>query len=211
MEELINLVETYRRHEIPESIPYEYISCEDMLNVDIIKRYGEPIVDVVRRSSGYCLLSNNWIKPLANFIGNRHCLEVMSGNGSLTYALRAAGAKIIPTDNRSWLIANPDESSPWVNDIEDLDAVEAVARYGSSVDFIIMSWPPYDQPTASLVLEKMREVNSNCKLIYIGESQYGCTADDRFFEIAKFEPNEVIDSLPYINVRHLHDNIYLIK
>lgn len=31
----------------------------------------------------------------------------------------------------------------------------------------------------------MREVNSKCRFIYIGEGWGGCTVNDRFFEIAE--------------------------
>jgi len=35
-------------------------------------------------------------------------------------------------------------------------------------------------------LIKMREVNSYCKLIYIGEYKGGCTASDKFFDAVQF-------------------------
>ena len=84
--------------------------------------------------------------------------------------------------------------------IEVMDAIDAIKKFGKEVEFIIMSWPPYNEPIAYEVLKTMREVNPNLKLIFIGEDYGGCTADDNFFDnVKEIEDKEIINHLDYIN------------
>lgn len=130
------------------------------------------------RQVGFARISQDWVNPLARWIGKRKCLEVMAGSGALTYALRELGVKIIATDDFSW--SKP--FKPWIK-VDNMDCIVAVERFGKEVDFVICSWP-YMDDTAYRLLLKMREVNPKCRMIYIGEGWGGCTANDDFFEIA---------------------------
>ena len=67
--------------------------------------------------------------------------------------------------------------------VEVLDAVKAVEKYGNNIDVLIMSWPPYTDVIAAKVLRKMREVNPSCIMLYVGEDEGGCTANDEFFSV----------------------------
>lgn len=49
--------------------------------------------DEVISYCGYCLLSYDWLKPLANWIGSRSCLEIMCGSGALSKGLQDFGVK----------------------------------------------------------------------------------------------------------------------
>jgi len=115
----------------------------------------------------------------------------MAGTGSLSFALQQQGINIRATDNFSW-----DKHNNWNEDenywtgIEYVDAIEAVKKYGENIDVIIMSWP-YMDDIAVKVLHTMRDVNPNCIMIYIGEEDGGCTANDEFFEtIEEIEDQE---------------------
>jgi len=131
---------------------------------------------------GFVLLSKDWIKDLSQWVGNRRCLEVMAGLGALSYGLRKQGVEIIATDDYSWKKENEalSHNRMWIH-IEALDAVESIEKYGRTIEIIIMSWPPYNDEIAIKVLRKMREVNPSCIMIYIGEEEGGCTANDEFF------------------------------
>jgi hypothetical protein len=139
-------------------------------------------IEIIKKL-GYPLLSKSWIEPLAKWIGDKKCLEVMAGIGSLSKVLSDCGVNIIATDDYSWNGKNWTEESYWTN-IEKIDAVEAVKKYGKSVDYIICSWA-YMDDTLYRVLLEMREQNKDCKLIYIGEENGGCTADYDFFDNIK--------------------------
>lgn len=90
--------------------------------------------------------AEDWIKDISQCIGKRKCLEVMAGLGALSYSLKMEGINIKPVDNYSW----EEDNSIWKKDkswieIENLDAVESIEKYGRDVEIIIMSWPPYDE------------------------------------------------------------------
>lgn len=129
----------------------------------------------------FCFVSWNWINPLAEWIGERKCLEVMAGRGWLTHGLRQKGVSITATDDFSWHKLN--QYKKWnnlVTDVENLDAVESVEKYGRDIDILIMAWPFMDD-TAYRVIKKLYEVNPNAVVLYCGEGYGGCTADESFF------------------------------
>lgn len=162
--------------------------------------------DLYVQKCGFPLLSKDWIKPLSKWIGNRKCLEVMSGTGAFAKSLQDYGISVLPTDNKPWK-----NNLKWTEVIIE-DAVKAVKKYGNTVDIIIMSWPPYNNPIANQVLLTMREVNPDTIMLYIGEYG-GCTADDIFFENAKFIEDETFDSAvkDFLSFYGIHDQPYLIK
>ena len=179
------IIEQVKNKQIPEFYPNKMVNNFNMnrhtLRSDFIKTIG------------FILISNDWIKPLSQWIGNRKCLEVMTGTGSLSFALQQQGIDIIATDNFSWEgSSNWNDNENYWTEIEHIDAIEAVEKYGKDIDIIIMSWP-YMDDTAYRILQSMRKVNSNCIMIFIGEGIGGCTADDEFFnaiqeiEDAEFE------------------------
>lgn len=134
-------------------------------------------------ASGYALVAYDWVRPLAQWVGDRRCLEVMCGCGCLAKALKDCGTNIIATDDFSW--QNHEECwfrNPWT-DIEQLDAVSAIQKYGQDTDIFIMSWPYRDNAAYQALLE-MRKQNPQGKLIFIGEWR-GMTADEKFFDAAE--------------------------
>ena len=135
-----------------------------------IKKYGFP------------LFAENWVKPLAQWIGDRPCLEIMAGTGFFSYALKQYGCNIKATDNYSW--SNRFDNISKFIEVENLDCIDAIRKYGKDVKFIICSWP-YMDDNAYKCLMAMREVNPKCRMIYIGEDMGGCTANDKFFEAVK--------------------------
>ena len=170
--------------------------------------------DAIIQKQGFVLLADDWIKPLANWIGARKCLEVMSGCGALAYSLINNGVNITATDNFTWNGRSNwrDTDNYWCH-IENIDAVEAIRKYGSNVDIIIMSWPDYESDMAYRCLCTMREVNPNAMMIYIGEAPGGCTADDNFFHAIDIVDCHEFDEMSdlYHTWSYLHDQLYLIK
>ena len=113
--------------------------------------------------------------------------------GSLSYALREQGIEVITTDLKVDNDCFKNYTNTWV-DVEEIDCIEAIKKYGADVDFIICSWPRNSSPMVE-VIDMMRKVNPDCILIYIGESTWGCNACDEFFDYANpvsgFEPIDV--------------------
>jgi hypothetical protein len=93
------------------------------------------LMPLVRRQGIYCFYSRSLIKRLARLIGDRPCLEIAAGDGTLTRFLSDAGADVVATDDYSW--AN---HVTFDDTIERLDAVKALRRYSPKV--VLCSWPP---------------------------------------------------------------------
>jgi hypothetical protein len=156
-------------------------------------------------------LTNEWIDEFANWIGNRKCIEVLAGCGSLSKVLKDRNVDIIATDDFSW-----DGTPNWNHDrsywtsIENIDCAKAIEKYKDR-DIVIMSWALYE--TAYNCLLKMREVNPNMLMVFIGEEKHGCTADDDFFDNMK-----IINDKDIYNIdckiprwKNTYDHIILVK
>lgn len=156
------------RREIPEQYPPD-IGMES----PFLEYFRSAYIQLM----GYSLVSKNWVRPLAAFIGKRKVLEIMSGTGALAKALQDEGVDVTATDDYSWKATF---AGQWTK-VEKRDALKAISKYGKATDFILMSWPYLDD-TALKVLQRMRRVNPDCRLIYIGEPKGGCNADDAFFD-----------------------------
>jgi len=162
---------------------------------------------------GFSLISFDWVIPLSKWIGNRKCLEVMSGTGALSFAIKQQGTDIIATDDFSWTGQNNwNQSKNYWTDIENIDAVKAVEKYGKDINIVIMSWP-YMDDIAYKVLQAMREVNPFCIMIFIGEGYGGCTANDEFFDnIVEIEDKSFNNAVKeYKQWWGIHDYPQLVK
>lgn len=177
---------------IPDDIK-EYCSYFDNFVIEEIPNYifKESKYQSLREYAvfrmGFSVVTKKNCCILADIIKEHKVLEVMCGLGSYTATLRSFGVNVIATDDMSWIDYDTSKYQgwkhhAWIHDVINIDAVEAVKRYGKDVNFIIMSWPPQHSDLAYRVLQTMRVVNSDCVLIYIGEKKGGCTADDDFFD-----------------------------
>ena len=179
------IIAQLKSHRIPEQYPTETIATfEDKQGLD---EAFMAVRDDITKASGYAVLTMAWLRPLAKWIGDRRCLEIMAGCGSLSKCLTDLGVDVICTDSYSW--AGKAESwfeTPWMP-VEKLDAVSAIKKYGSETDFVICSWPYMDDFCYQALLA-MRESNPNALMLYIGEPANafgaGATADDAFFRTA---------------------------
>ncbi len=93
------------------------------------------LMPLVQRRGIYCFYSRSLIERLSALIGNRSCLEIGAGDGTLARFLQQAGVKIRATDDHSWshIILYPES-------VERLDAGRALEKY--QPQSVICSWPP---------------------------------------------------------------------
>lgn len=181
-QEYHSIIEALKKHIIPEAYPESkqrsFLWDENSLDMNSLLLRDELI-----RLCGYSFLCYRWIRPLANWIGSRVCLEIMGGSGALSYGLRSCGVNIHCTDNRQWEQQQPLWfCNPWV-DVEKLDAIDAIRKYGKKAAVVICSWPYMDDDCYHALMA-MRKANPNAVLLYIGEGPSGATASDKFFENA---------------------------
>jgi len=156
------------------SIQFEF----DITSLDFNKSFLER--DTYLKAGMVGFVSWRWVNPFVDWINGRKCLEIMSGRGWLSHALKLKDVDVIATDNLSWQKSskNWDET---LTDIEEIDAVQAIEKYGADVDIVICSWPIPDD-TAFKSLKRLNEVNPKAVFVFIGEARSVTCADIDFYE-----------------------------
>ena len=199
-----HILKQLENKEIPESYPKEISHFDAMMmftkNPNLTRNHFISI-------SSFALISKDWIKELTPLLRNKKCLEIMAGSGMLAKALFDEGIDIIATDSKEWQY-----NDVWF-DIESLDAISAIKKYGKDMDYIICSWIPYASNIGTQVIQLMRNINPNLKMIYIGEPAGGCCADYSFYDIVEYIENDYIENAnkKFKRWSGLYDKIYLIK
>ena len=167
--------------------------------------------EILRPITGYANLNGEMLDKMAEALDGKKCLEIMAGNGLLSRELQDRGVDVLATDkytiseNGYYALRGVDTHTQ----IEYLDALDAVNKYAADVDVIIMSWPPYNNRISSDVIDALHEINPDIDILYIGESQGGCTADDLFFEKTYedyFDLSYDIDDT-HVNYSELYDRV----
>ncbi len=105
------------------------------------------LMPLVSRKGIYCFYTKRFVTHLAGMIGERPCLEVGAGDGSLSLFLKERGVDITATDDYSW-----EKSIDYGTHVERLDAGKALEKYGPEV--VICSWPPPGNRFESRIFEK---------------------------------------------------------
>jgi hypothetical protein len=124
---------------------------------------------------GWSVPSKEAIEEIKKFVGGDKVVEVGSGHGLWAKLMQDAGIEINATDYFGGRGAYLVKKEPFTN-VEDLTHDRAISKYGD-YNVLMMSWPPLGSPMAN---ETLNRFNGN-KLIFIGEDQGGCTADDDFY------------------------------
>lgn len=83
----------------------------------------------------YCFLSGEFVDEVAKLCGERSCLEIAAGDGTLSRFLRERGVSVVATDDGSW-----NRSSSGAPDVLRKDAATALADFRPEV--VLCSWPP---------------------------------------------------------------------
>ncbi|MDR1924242.1 MAG: hypothetical protein LBQ66_07705 [Planctomycetaceae bacterium] len=164
-------------------------------------------------TGGWCLVDVTWTKKLADWIGDRVVLSVMSGFGMLERALQDHGVQVRATDRH---IESFDRC--WTH-IEAVNCVAAIHKYALKSDILLMSWAPYDEDAASVAAMEWRRVRREggvtdpSWIIFIGESKGGCTADDKFFDEAQLIELPEIDAVNKLFPRFpsIHDRVMVVQ
>jgi hypothetical protein len=104
------------------------------------------LMPLVQPRGIYCFYSRPLLRAIAALVGDRACLEVAAGDGTLARLLGDEGLQVRATDDGSWghAIAYPPE-------VERLDAREAVRRHAPRA--VLCAWPPPANPFERRILE----------------------------------------------------------
>ncbi|QEA53740.1 SAM-dependent methyltransferase [Loigolactobacillus coryniformis] len=129
---------------------------------------------------------------IARLPGKRY-LEVMAGNGYLSYGLRQFKQQVYATDSLGWVAEN-ETGKQQLTPIEQLDALAAYRKYRYQIDYVLMVWSPDGVPIDWQLLQLMRQDTPQIPLLCIGERN-GCTNSAAFWQHAYFQQNEQVATL----------------
>jgi hypothetical protein len=99
------------------------------------------LMPLVSQRGIYCFYSRPLVREIARLVGDRTCVEIAAGDGTLTRFLADAGADVTATDDYSWRerVGYDDLEA-----VEKLDAVSALRTHRPQV--VVCSWPPPGNP-----------------------------------------------------------------
>ncbi|MQS76410.1 hypothetical protein [Companilactobacillus halodurans] len=157
----------------------------------------------------WATITQDFVAEIKNNFPDQSFLELMAGNGYLSKGLRDLGVKTYCTDDSSW--AQHDQTGNLkVTDVESLDALAALDKYGSKVDNVILAWSPDREDIDLKVLEKVRKLDVN--FLLIGEKN-GATDSHEFWQEAELIEDDKIKRIneKYSRYDLVHDQLYLVK
>jgi hypothetical protein len=93
------------------------------------------LMPLVQPKGIYCFYSKELIEQLRILIGDRSCLEIAAGDGTLTRFLSEKGMRIQATDDHSW-----SHTVEFPETVERIGAKQALVKYEPKA--VICSWPP---------------------------------------------------------------------
>jgi hypothetical protein len=93
------------------------------------------LMPLVQAKGIYCFYTKQLIRELAAMIGDRTCLEIAAGDGTLSRFLTDAGVAVTATDDHSW-----QSRVEYPADVLPEDARTALRKHAPQV--VLCSWPP---------------------------------------------------------------------
>lgn len=142
----------------------------------------------------YAYLTPQFLTALSQYLNGRPTLEIMAGQGYLSAGLQALqpNQKLYVTDNQDWL-NQPITAVQPVIDVESLSALEAIERYGTEVEVVLMSWAPDTSEIDWQVLQLLRQKYPSLEFLVIGERD-GATDSRTFWQNAKLKDLTAINA-----------------
>lgn len=134
------------------------------------------LMPLVNKKGIYCFYSKALIKELSSLIGNKKCLEIAAGDGTLTKFLNEENINCNATDDYSWghYITYP-------TFVEKADVKTALHKYSPEV--VLCSWPVPKNSYEKHVFK----ANSVNLYIVIGTTNPAYTGDfDSYYSVEKY-------------------------
>jgi hypothetical protein len=194
-QQIIDFYDTLRRGEIPKFLRSPSVTGSRAFMTSTTLNAAMQNLGI------YGKVFKDTAKDIAKNVGpDGVVLDPMAGRGWAAKALREAGVQTIVTDDNSWDISS---------DIESMDALESLKKYGDKTTHLLISWAPH---TSEIDLQLLQEVRANyphITIINIGEPAGGCTGSDKFWdEVETFSPEHYVT---YQTTVGLHDRITFCK
>jgi len=157
----------------------------------------------------WATFTKDFVEQMVIDYPNQSFLELMAGNGYLSKGLRDLNVETYCTDDLSWSQYNQ-TGQLLVTQVESLDAISALVKYGQKVDNVVLAWSPDREDIDFKVLQKIRHLDVN--FFVIGE-KYGATNSREFWDAAKLVDSSRIKQVNRVYSRYdlVHDKVYLVK
>lgn len=145
---------------------------------DFIGFYSYAYRDMYVKNVAFPILTKEMLDKLVSFIKPLQLpvLDVCAGKGFFAKQLSYSNIHVRAIDNQSSTYHGGKHTPKHFN-VEIKDSLGCLNRTGHEI--ILMSWPDYDKDFAFKIAKEMR---SDQFLIYQGEGEGGCVANDSFFE-----------------------------
>lgn len=161
----------------------EMLERGDWARMDALASLREPF----REAYGYVLATDEVMRVLAQFLAPLgRVLDAGCGSGYLAHELARRDVDVLAVDLFDPLV--PSEAGTTRFPIRQryrLDAQGSAVDYlGHDVGAVLLCWPPLKRPMAHELARRMRPGQV---LVYEGEPEGGCTADDAFFACMRHE------------------------
>ncbi len=132
-------------------------------------------------------------------------LEVGAGTGYWAHELQERGRQVIPTDITQPEFNRYEFTKTWTQ-ITQCNALEAIEKYHKEVAALLIIWPCYASGWAFKAAKAFSDKKGykKSRIIYIGEGERGCTADDEFHEFLN-KDCELIEQVNIPQWYSIHD------
>lgn len=135
-----------------------------------------------------------WLKGI---LGGRGVVEPGAGTGYWAWQMEQAGIDVAAYEPEVQGPVNHFARRTWTSLLRD----DHSAPKHHPDRALFLCWPSYAEPWAAQALA----CYSGDLLIYCGEGEGGCTADDEFFHLLEAEWEEVSDSAAHVSYWGIHD------
>jgi len=202
-----------RNYEIPPEAPDVCKRHARSHFTSIYEAYGGSSRTLCTHRGMWVLVTQDLAKRLAEFIGKRKVLEIMSGVGWLAKALSEQGIDVKATDDYSWSAFKENgvtkcknyEGFTFLYDVEKIDCRDAIGLNRDDYDILLVAWP--HMSATNVLVEALDLWGEDKPIIYIGEGVGGCCAEEEFWKVFKSS-----ESAPEIYVEQwpgLHDGSWI--
>ncbi len=173
---------------IPDKYPVYSSSVDEIQMVDIS-------LHTALCSVGYYgKITNRVASAIASVLSpDAVVLDPFAGKGYAAKAFRQVGIPTIATDDNSWQDSQ----------VENLDALASLEKYGNQITTVLLSWLPSSGIDVKVV-QKIRKEYPHLTLIHIGEGRGGCTGSEAYWD-------EVLEipapHIPYVSSPVIFDTV----
>ena len=137
---------------------------------------------------GFSHPSENMLRGLYEAFKNTPIVSIGSGCAFFENILQEMGMNVIVTDPG---LTHQNSGMQQFCSVENLTANDAITKY-SDVNVLMINWPDYNNEWAFLALELFSEkATSESRVVYWGEEDGGCTADQAFHDLLSAKWEEV--------------------